>query len=127
MVKIEDGKLVGTEIIRRQFLHGSKDVGTYEVKIDFSGANLRHVIERAANDWVIAYRKRVKSVEQAQGLAKGVHFDVLLTKAEQTPDVASKALNVDEMSPEAAADLLRRLQATMEAKGIDVDETEESE
>lgn len=70
-VRIEDNKLVGYISDERQFCHGSRDVGSYTIKVIYDGADATAVAKWAFEQYVIHRRKTVKDKNQAMALADG--------------------------------------------------------
>jgi hypothetical protein len=113
MIKIENNRLVGKTTTNRQFLNGSPDVAGYQVEVDFTGADIAAVVDAAMDSGIITLRKRIKTKEQALALAKGITFAQMVGKQPEDPDTVAASLPVDQMSAEATADLIKRLQAKL--------------
>lgn len=105
----ENGMIEGTEMISAQFLHGSKDVGSFPVKVIMDGAPIELIVKHALKDAIIQFRKRVTNRAQAEELINGVKFIDLVTARPKDANTMAASLNVDELSPERARALFEQL------------------
>ena len=107
----DEGRLEGTETFAAQFLHGSKHVGQFPVKVIMDSADIGLVVKHALKDAVIQARKRIKTVEQAEALAEGVTFATLVSAAPKDANAMAAAIDPDDLSPAVLQSLLRKLAA----------------
>ena len=112
-IRIENNKLVGEWTFTAQFLHGSPDVGTYPVTVIMTGAEINSVVKKALDSGTIIKRKSVKTKAQAEALAKKITWAQFIGETPADPDSIAAGLPVDQLSAEATAELIARLQAKL--------------
>ena len=118
MLRIENGKLVGT-IIRPavQYCHGSPDVNKYPVKVRVDGAPMQLIEDLLMEGAIIRSRKKYRVKSQVALLANGVSLVAYVsTKVPQTADELSASIDMDQMSDEALAALQAKVEARLAAK-----------
>jgi hypothetical protein len=115
-VRIENGRIVGEVHTSAQFLYPSPQARQFPLTVTLDGTDLNLIVKHAIKDAIIVLRKRIKTVEQAEALAKGLTFNQLVQAQPKTADDVAASLNVDELSDEALAMLAKRF----ETRGIKV-------
>lgn len=117
-VRIEDNKIVGDVTVTGQFLHGTKDVNGFQVRFDLDGVDVETLALAAIKHAVIPLRKKVKTVEQAKALADGIRLEYAIGKQPKDANSMAQQVNVDELNPDVAEALLKKLAAKM---GMDLE------
>lgn len=118
-LRIENGKLVGVmEKKNVQYLHGSADLGGYDVKVRIDGAPLYLIEQLIMDSAIIRSRKVHKNKAAVQALANEISLHRFISAqgaSTMSPAEAVASLDPDELDDKVAMELYRKLQARAKA------------